>query len=146
MGAKLGLFNEEEQDEALIYELLDLMEKYRADYTNTFRALTINKLENMALFESNEFQEWDGKWQARLNHQKQSKTEVLQLMKVSNPSVIPRNHRVEEALEAAEKGDLSVMEKLLKVLADPYAYVPEQEDYCSLPEPTDRPYRTFCGT
>lgn len=146
MRAKLGLFNEEEQDEALIYELLDLMEKHRADYTNTFRALTINKLENMTLFVSKEFQEWNVKWQARLNRQEQSKDEVQELMKISNPSVIPRNHRVEEALDAADKGDLSVMEKLLNVLADPYSYAPEQEDYCSLPEPSDRPYRTFCGT
>nr|WP_106783261.1 YdiU family protein [Lysinibacillus timonensis] len=147
MRAKLGIFNEEDDDKVLIHELLDFMQQYRADYTNTFRALTINRLENMAFFGSKDFQEWNEKWQARLDRQEQSREEAEELMKVSNPAVIPRNHRVEEALDAAvENGDLSVMEKLLEVLSDPYAYTPEQEDYCALPPDTNMPYRTFCGT
>ena len=65
----------------------------------------------------------------------------------SNPAVIPRNHRVEEALKAAvEKGDYSVMERLLDVLSQPYAHSPEQKEYCTLPAPSKLPYRTFCGT
>ncbi len=43
MRAKLGIFNEEEQDEALIEDLLSLMQEHHADYTNTFRALTFDK-------------------------------------------------------------------------------------------------------
>ena len=117
MRAKLGLFNEEEEDAALINELLEIMYQLKADYTNTFRALTIKKLENEALFSSKSFQEWDKKWQARLDRQEQSREESKELMKISNPAVIPRNHRVEEALEAAvENGDLSVMENLLNCI------------------------------
>ena len=68
-------------------------------------------------------------------------------MRNSNPAVIPRNHRVEEALEAAVKqGDYSVMERLLHVLSSPFAHAPEQAEYCTLPAPSTRPYRTFCGT
>jgi uncharacterized protein YdiU (UPF0061 family) len=68
-------------------------------------------------------------------------------MRKSNPAVIPRNHRVEEALAAAvEKGDYSVMEKLLKVLSDPYAHSDEQAEFCAPPAPSTLPYRTFCGT
>ena len=68
------------------------------------------------------------------------------MMKNNNPSIIPRNHRVEEALEAAvTNGDYSVMEKLLEALANPYAYATEQEEYCVPPAPTNRPYRTFVG-
>ncbi len=44
MRAKLGIFNEEIEDKSLIEELLNMMQKYRADYTNTFRALTFDKL------------------------------------------------------------------------------------------------------
>jgi uncharacterized protein YdiU (UPF0061 family) len=66
-------------------------------------------------------------------------------MKSSNPAIIPRNHRVEAALEAAEQGDLSVMERLLAVLSNPYAYSDEQVEYSTLPE-TTKPYRTYCGT
>ncbi|WP_439096863.1 protein adenylyltransferase SelO [Bacillus massiliigorillae] len=144
--AKLGIFNEEKKDEELIKVLLDMMEEYRADYTNTFRALTIDKLENTVLHDKEEFKQWYQQWQERLNRQEESKEASLNLMKKSNPAVIPRNHRVEEALKAAVNGDFSVMERLLNILSNPFAYTPEQEEYCKLPEPSNIPYRTFCGT
>ncbi|WP_242220914.1 YdiU family protein [Bacillus cereus group sp. BfR-BA-01380] len=147
MRAKLGIFNEEVQDKALFEDLLTIMEKYRADYTNTFRALTFDKLEDMALFETTEFAEWHVRWQERLGRQEESKASSQLLMRKSNPAIIPRNHRVEEALEAAVNcGDYSVMERLLTVLSNPYAHSPEQDEYATLPVPSSRPYRTFCGT
>ncbi|MED4018192.1 protein adenylyltransferase SelO [Sutcliffiella cohnii] len=146
MRAKLGLFNEEEQDETLIKNLLELMEKNRADFTNTFRALTLDKIDVSELGQKEEFQSWYKDWQARLEKEGHSKVDVHELMKKSNPAVIPRNHRVEEALEAAESGDLTVLGKLLDVLSDPFAYKEEQGTYCKLPENPDENYRTFCGT
>lgn len=146
MREKLGIFNEEAQDEELINDLLGMMEKYRADYTNTFRALTLHMLEDGDLFKSEEFTKWYGLWQARLGRQQESKNSVQQLMKNSNPALIPRNYRVEEALEAAvEREDYSVMEQLLHVLSNPYAYSAEQNEYTTVPVSTI-PYRTFCGT
>ncbi|RDW15839.1 YdiU family protein [Oceanobacillus arenosus] len=146
MRAKLGIFNEESEDEAFINDLLSMMEKYRADYTNTFRALTSERYEDMTMFGTPEFTEWHERWQARLARQNESKASSNQLMRNSNPAIIPRNHRVEEALEAAvEQGDYSVMERLLTVLSDPYAYTGEQEEYAALPASTIH-YRTFCGT
>ncbi|OOZ87171.1 protein adenylyltransferase SelO [Bacillus cereus] len=147
MKKKLGLFSNEEQDQSLIEQLLKMMEKFKADYTNTFRSLTLNTIENTALFESPEFKEWYKLWQSRLERQEESKENAYEMMKNNNPSIIPRNHRVEEALEAAvTNGDYSVMEKLLEALANPYAYSTDQEEYCVPPVPTNRPYRTFCGT
>ncbi len=146
MRAKLGISNEEDQDEELAADLLRLMEEYRADYTNTFRALTLGSVENGELFETPEFSEWKERWKARLARQEPSEAASRQLMQSSNPAVIPRNHRVEAALEAAaERGDYSVMEQLLAVLSNPYAYTAEQEEYCALPVST-QPYRTYCGT
>ena len=147
MRAKLGMFNEEPQDESLIEELLGLMQKYQADYTNTFLALTFAKLEDTVLFGIEAFNQWYEKWQARLTRQEQSKASIQQLMKDNNPAVIPRNHRVEEAIEAAvEQGDYHVMERLLKALANPFAHTPEQVEYATLPPQSDCPYQTFCGT
>lgn len=146
MRAKLGLFNEEAEDEALIEELLGMMHKHRADYTNTFRALTLEKTEDTDLYGKKEFDQWYEKWEERLSRQHESKDSAHQLMRNSNPGVIPRNHRVEEALSAAEQGDLSVMERLLKVLTSPFAHSPEQEEYTTLPVQSGRPYQTFCGT
>ena len=86
-------------------------------------------------------------WRARLGRQQESEEASQQLMRDSNPAVIPRNHRVEAALEAAvEQGDYSVMEQLLDVLSNPYAHTPEQADYSTLPEQSTSPYQTYCGT
>lgn len=147
MRAKLGLFNEEQEDDAIFSGLLSAMQKYKADYTNTFRDLSYDELEGSDLYQSSEFRDWLDLWRARLRRQQQSWDSVQKLMLSSNPALIPRNHRVEEALAAAvEHGDYRVMERLLKVLSNPYAHSPEQEEYSVLPEPSPIPYRTFCGT
>ena len=147
MREKLGMFNEEEQDLSLIEDLLSMMEKNHADYTNTFRALTFDKLEDEVLFETPEFAQWHEQWQARLDRQQESKDSSQQLMRNSNPAVIPRNHLVESALAAAvEQGDYSVTEQLVDVLANPYAHRPEQVAYTTPPEKSTRPYQTYCGT
>ncbi|WP_330389626.1 protein adenylyltransferase SelO [Geosporobacter ferrireducens] len=147
MRAKLGMFNEEPGDESLIEGLLHMMQKHRADYTNTFRALTFDKLEDAALFDTTEFAQWHERWQERLGRQQGSKANAHQLMRKANPALIPRNHRVEDALEAAvNQGDYSAMERLLNVLSKPYAHSPEQADYAALPASAVYPYRTFCGT
>ena len=147
MRAKLGLYNKEPEDELLIKDLLSMMQKYRADYTNTFLSLTFNTHEDTDLFTSEEFAHWQELWQARLSRQEESKEASHELMKNSNPGIIPRNHRVEEALEAAvENEDYTVMQRLIDALSKPYAHLPEHADYCTLPPQSDSPYRTFCGT
>lgn len=147
MRAKLGLFNAEEQDESLVDDLLSMMQNHNADYTNTFRALTSEKHEDADLFDTEDFTHWYERWQERLGRQEESKDSSQELMQKNNPEVIPRNHRVEEALEAAvDNGDYSVMERLLEVLSNPYSPSREHTDYCALPADPDQPYRTYCGT
>lgn len=147
MRSKLGLFNQEEEDQILIDDLLTIMQKQKADYTNTFRELTLRQKIETAARSTEEFSQWIQRWQARLERQKEGKDSIEQLMRRSNPAVIPRNHRVEEALKAAvDQGDNRVMERLLNVLSDPFAYTDEQADYCILPPEPDQPYQTFCGT
>jgi uncharacterized protein YdiU (UPF0061 family) len=127
-------------------EILDLMQKNNEDFTNTFSALSLDKYEGIGLFMTNEFTHWKDKWELRRCKQLNSIEESRQLMKENNPFVIPRNHRVEEALEAAEKGDYSVMEKLVNILANPYSYRDEDTEYTRLPSISSSPYKTFCGT
>jgi uncharacterized protein YdiU (UPF0061 family) len=136
MLAKLGLQKEEEGDLLLIQELMQWMEKHHADYTNTFRALSTDRLFEEPKFSDSEFEDWHARWTKR--------SPDRQLMLSVNPSVIPRNHRVEEALAAAERGDYSVMERLLAVLARPYDDLPGAEEY-RLAQPNGE-YQTFCGT
>ncbi|SHN27624.1 protein adenylyltransferase SelO [Gracilibacillus kekensis] len=149
MRKKLGIFNENEDDAVLIRRLLDLMEQHKADFTNTFRALTLDQFDNnIRLFQSKAFTQWYQQWQDRLEGQKkESKEQIQQLMRDHNPSIIPRNHRVEEAIEAAvNEGDYDVMDQLLAVLSNPYAYIADQEAYSIVPPDSDDNYQTFCGT
>jgi uncharacterized protein YdiU (UPF0061 family) len=144
--AKLGLFNEEDGDASLIDNLLNMMHKHHADFTNTFIALTFNRQEDTPLFQSGEFNEWHKLWQARLSRQVETKQSSNELMRNSNPALIPRNHRVEEALEAAAGGDYSFMHRLLNALASPYEHTPLQAEYFKPPGPSACGYKTFCGT
>lgn len=145
MRAKLGLFNEEQEDEKLIQDLFTIMKNNKADYTNTFRGITIENMKETGL-SLDEFNSWKQQWEDRLKRQREDKKSSLDLMKKHNPSVIPRNHRVEEALEAANEGDFEVMKKLLNAISDPYSYDPSCLEYTKLPPEDDQPYRTFCGT
>ncbi len=147
MRRKLGLFTEETEDIQLIETLLTLMHKHQADYTNTFRAMTSKVLPEENLFLDDAFIAWHAQWQVRLSRQSESMESSLNLMRMNNPAVLPRNHRVEAALTAAsEQGDYAPMHRLLAAVADPYADAPEYLEYRTPPEPTERVYQTFCGT
>ena len=147
MRTKLGLLNQEADDGALVEDLLDCMHRRGADFTNTFRNLASGSLPQAPALHTSDFKQWFDRWQARLKRQPDSRDSSRRLMNTHNPAVIPRNHRVEEALEAAvEQDDFTVMKKLLDFMAQPYQDPPEQAGYHLPPPPSEQPYRTFCGT
>ncbi len=147
MRAKLGLLNQEVDDGALVEGLLDGMQRHGADFTNTFRELGSGSLPETSAFRSPDLTLWFERWQARLKRQPEPWESARRLMNSRNPAVIPRNHRVEEALEAAvARGDFTVMEKLLGVLSRPFEDPPEEAGYHLPAPPSTEPYRTFCGT
>jgi len=140
MKKKLGLITDEADDVILIQELLDTMEKNNLDYTNTFRDLMNDKINNETL------KNFHAKWKIRIDKQNRSHEEVLTLMRNANPVVIPRNHKVEESLKEAHKGNLVSLNNLLNALKDPYT---ERSDLTLYQQPapeTDKKYKTFCGT
>lgn len=147
MRAKLGLFNKEEEDENLILSLLTIMNKFKADYTSTFLNLTLGNLEEMSIFKSDDFKKWYESWQARLAKQNKSRDEIKKLMQSNNPTVIPRNYIVENAIKAAvNNNDYSVINKFLEALKNPYDYSNISEEYSKIPEVPSCPYKTYCGT
>jgi uncharacterized protein YdiU (UPF0061 family) len=155
MRAKLGLTTPEPEDKALVDDLLAWMQRNAADFTNTFRTLTSGTLAAGAISPPKpggadgadaEFGEWHRRLEARRSRQPQPAAEVQSLMRRHNPAFIPRNHLVEEALEAAAgEHDFSVMHRLLDVLATPYDHGRALPEF-SAPGKDDRSYRTFCGT
>ena len=147
MRKKLGLFHEHEMDQQLIEALLSMMEKYEADYTNTFCDLTLNQTTQSKLTDSSEYKQWISLWQERRKQQDESLEDSRKLMESVNPTVIPRNHRVEEALERAVNfQDYAALDSLVSVLRHPYDYHNINDYYTTPPGKAACGYRTFCGT
>ncbi|GKV68594.1 UPF0061 protein [Sporosarcina sp. NCCP-2716] len=145
MRAKLGLLDEQSDDESLVKELLLLMKEAKADFTNTFRSLTDDRTGVPEWFQNETFQKWRRRWETRRSQQSATDEASRLVMQRSNPSVIPRNHRVEEAIAAAEEGDMELVRLLNEVLAAPYSYSDKHRAYTAPADP-EVPYRTYCGT
>jgi serine/tyrosine/threonine adenylyltransferase len=145
MRRKLGLDTEEPGDADLMDRLLGWMETSRADFTHTFRQLSSGEVPTGAEQEP-EFREWHARWQLRLDREARPRSAIYAAMRCVNPAVIPRNHRVEEALSAAQEGDdLAPVQRLLAVLSSPFEETPDSRPYQEIPL-EDGTYRTFCGT
>ena len=144
MRDKLGLFGEDKNDQTLINKLLEWMKNNNADYTNTFCHLMYGEFDD-EIYKNDDFKGWTNEWQKRIKLNNSS-DKHLELMKKTNPLVIPRNQKVEEALADADKGNLETMNKLLKVLSNPYS---DQENIVEFQKPApigNEKYQTFCGT
>lgn len=148
MRAKLGLFGHEDGDDALIDDLLKLMHDHKADYTNTFRALADDRSEENPLTGKDGFAEWQNAWKSRVDGQPESAEASRELMRTSNPAIIPRNHRVEEAIEAAvSRQDYSLTEELVAAVQNPYEASSDQLQFAAPPNDEQaRAYKTYCGT
>jgi len=148
MRVKLGLHTAEAGDGDLAQGLLDWMQAARADYTRTFLALTSEEAMRTPPFVGGEFHLWHEQWRARLGRQSQAASECVELMRGRNPVVIPRNHKVEEALAAAsDQEDLNPLRRLLTALGAPYDHTVSVPAEFTEPANADgEPYRTFCGT
>jgi serine/tyrosine/threonine adenylyltransferase len=134
--AKLGLQTHQDGDAQLVNDLLVWMKDNKADFTNTFRTLSTTDVPQV----------WRARWQARQQLESITIAEQRELMNAVNPVVIPRNHRVEEALAAAEiQGDLAPFNKLLAVLQQPYTEIADNVPYRESPA-SEAGYHTFCGT
>ncbi|MEI6241271.1 MAG: YdiU family protein [Planctomycetia bacterium] len=147
--AKLGLVTEEQGDRELFLSLLRWMHETGADFTATFADLAMQAEVDAPApcgAGGEAFAAWCTQWRARLARQPGSPTDAAARMRRVNPLVIPRNHHVEEALAAAEAGDLAPFERLLAAIRRPFDDTPANEPYRAGPPAGCGPYRTFCGT
>jgi len=146
MRKKLGLLGEEAKDEKLITDLLAWMYKNKADYTNTFCFLMKQNIKKDKIYNDQSFLDWEKQWQMRLKINNNTSEKSLKLMQSNNPLVIPRNHKVEEALGAANNGNLNLAKNLLKILEKPYENKKGISEYQLPAAPSNKIYKTFCGT
>ncbi len=151
---KIGIAAPREEDDSLVQDLLDLMEKGQADFTLTFRGLS-GAAEDAAALERPRglfadpaaFDAWAARWLARIAGDGVPPAERAAAMRAVNPAYIPRNHMVEAALAAAvDRDDLGPFEDLLAVLARPFEDQPGRERHAAPPRPEERVLATFCGT
>lgn len=151
---KIGLLKTDEAHLSLILDYLELMQKSQADYTLAFRYLSLAVGEKkvpsqlLAVFkQSKDLEPWLVRWNNQVLKQGFSAQKISQKMNAVNPAFIPRNHRVEQAIQAAiKKNDFTVMERLIEVLTRPYEDQPQFADLMHPPKPEERVTQTFCGT
>ncbi len=149
MGRKLGFANAAQDPEvgALIRSLLKWMEDQGADYTNTFLAIQYGAAFEEPLHRREDFARWLGEREALLRSRGLAPQESMALMQRANPSVIPRNHQVEQALnDASERGDFTRFDALLEALSRTYAPLDAPGEWQQSPPQGDAEYVTFCGT
>ena len=142
MYKKIGIIDPIKKDKILVDSLLELMKNYRADYTNTFAALSSNKVLNDTLSTSDQFKEWKKKWKKRTDFEIKS-IEIKERMQTQNPLIIPRNHLVELALENSLNQDFNQFNSSLNSFSNPYSY---NDNFQKIPDGFDESYKTFCGT
>lgn len=119
------------------------LQLHRIDYTQAFRSLAAAaRGKEEALLNLYPRGTTPGEWFARWI----ACTPDGTAMDGVNPIYIPRNHLVDEALEAATAGDLSLFERLHEALSDPYTARPGFERYAEGPPVNSGPHITYCGT
>ncbi|MFK7816457.1 MAG: YdiU family protein [Gammaproteobacteria bacterium] len=153
MRKKLGLHSKEEEDLTLANDLLASMDTQKVDYTQLFNYLADvlqgeETLPHTLFDDATAFTLWVERWKERLERDTHNISESVELMKQVNPVYIPRNHKVEEAIEAAVvHEDYSKFEILIDTLSNPYQLQDGKDDY-SQPAPKEfsASFKTFCGT
>ena len=142
MRPKLGLQDAREDDAELISDWLNYLQDEELDFTLSFRDLATR----VDASDPPRFGDFEARWRQRICQQELAPAEIAKLMNSVNPLFIPRNHRVEQAIDQAVDGDLGVFEDLNSVLAKPFEEQPEFASYAEAPEQHERVTRTYCGT
>ncbi|MBV7378404.1 protein adenylyltransferase SelO [Maritimibacter dapengensis] len=141
--AKIGLTTEEEGDGALVQGLLSRMATSQADFANTFRALATDMDGSSEITEDGAWESWAAQWNARLAR---DPGDAQAVMHKANPAIIPRNHRVEQMIQAAVEGDFAPFHRMNTAFKTPFDDRPDTAYFAAAPLPEERVARTFCGT
>jgi len=153
MRRKIGLAAEAQGDTELIRRLLAVLQESQADFTLTFRRLALaaespgrSAVPGELFPDSPRAEEWLRDWHERLAHDPQTPAERAAAMRRVNPAFIPRNHRVQAALDAADAGDYTLFFRLVTILQCPFDEQADAAAYGHPPQPSERVLQTFCGT
>ena len=154
MRKKLGLEKENVQDQKLIENLLDLMTDDKIDHTIFFRRLcdfdSIDTSNNNAIrdifIQRDVFDLWASSYQERLCKEDDNDEQRAIKMKKVNPKYILRNYMAEVAIQKAEQKDYSEIERLFKLLQNPFDEQTENEAYAGYPPEWSQEISVSCSS
>ena len=148
---KTGLATQQDEDETLAKDFLDLLEAHQLDFTLSFRRLSelsgaepAASVSSLAGFPST-FDEWLARWKTRCDAEDSPTRQ--QKMLTTNPAIIPRNHLIEESINAAfTEGNFDLFNELVGNLATPFELTGVDLKFAKKPKPEQVVRQTFCGT
>jgi len=152
MRAKLGFFTQSQQDNDLLTGLLSLMAQEGRDYSRTFRLLSHTEQQQAQsplrdeFIDRAAFDGWYQQYRQRLQQEQVSDAERQQSMKAVNPKLILRNYLAQQAIESAERDDVSKLARLHQALLTPFAAAPEYDDLAALPPDWGKHLEISCSS
>ncbi|MBH2810306.1 YdiU family protein [Serratia liquefaciens] len=152
MRAKLGFFTQSQQDNDLLTGLLSLMAQEGRDYSRTFRLLSHTEQQQAQsplrdeFIDRAAFDGWYQQYRQRLQQEQVSDAERQQAMKAVNPKLILRNYLAQQAIESAERDDVSKLARLHQALLTPFADAPEYDDLAALPPDWGKHLEISCSS
>jgi uncharacterized protein YdiU (UPF0061 family) len=149
MKDKIGLYNEHKDDFELIQKWLNYLQAHSLDFTLSHRKLPTLFSENINsdfFPKSPEFDNFFTHWSGRTKEQNHNAEQLTEKMNEKNPIYIPRNHKVEEVIQAAYNGDLDPFKKLVKLLENPFTQQDGYDSFALPPNEKEIVENTFCGT
>ncbi|CAI1655096.1 Uncharacterized conserved protein [Serratia liquefaciens] len=152
MRAKLGFFTQSQQDNDLLTGLLSLMAQEGRDYSRTFRLLSHTEQQQAQsplrdeFIDRAAFDGWYQQYRQRLQQEQVSDAERQQSMKAVNPKLILRNYLAQQAIESAERDDVSKLARLHQALLTPFADAPEYDDLAALPPDWGKHLEISCSS
>lgn len=152
MRAKLGFFTSSQQDNDLLTGLLSLMAQEGRDYSRTFRLLSQTEQQQAQsplrdeFIDRTAFDSWYQQYRQRLQQEQVSDAERQQAMKAVNPKLILRNYLAQQAIESAERDDVSKLARLHQALLTPFADAPEYDELAALPPDWGKHLEISCSS
>ena len=138
---KFGLIKSFNEDDKIILEFLEILLEEKVDYTCAFRKLSVSlektskKQEFLNLFNNKKrINNWFSKWCLRINKETEKINKITNNLKYTNPSIIPRNHVVEKAINMAVNNDFKLLDELINLLEKPYDEHSNKDFYLNPPK------------
>jgi len=150
MRSKLGFYTRQQGDNDLLNSLFALMAREGSDYTRTFRMLSLTEQQSAAsplrdeFIDRGAFDDWFARYRARLQQENIDDAQRQAHMQQVNPAMVLRNWLAQRAIDAAEKGDSSELERLHEALRQPF--IDRSDDYVSRPPDWGKRLEVSCSS